>query len=422
MRFFSSCSPALHALSVCCLITSTTVVIAQEPIWPGWLGAKRDGWIANYEAPKNWPEKLEKVWQRPVGSGYGSPLVVGERVIQHARQGEEEVLVCLELGTGKEIWKSSFSVPFKMGGGGEWHGKGPKSSPIFADGRVFTLSINGVLSAWKSDNGELIWRQDYSDRFGKAKTPYWGACTCPIVVDDKVVVHLGSDDEGMLVAFDVATGKEIWQSGSDGAAYSSPLLSEILGVRQIVEWNHNGLAGIVPETGERLWFFSLPHVGTQQNMPTPSILKDHILVGGENRGVRSIGFEITGGKWEAKEVWLQKDVALDMSSAVVNGDLLFGFSQYGKGRLFCIDSQSGDVRWEGPPRSGQNATLLAFPDHVAVLLDSGKLQIIAASGGEFREIKSYQVADSPTWAPPVLLDGGLLVKARENLIYWRLPE
>ncbi|MEC8557669.1 MAG: PQQ-binding-like beta-propeller repeat protein [Planctomycetota bacterium] len=409
----------ISAMILYLFLAAASWTLADERVWPGWLGAKRDGWVAKFEPPSEWPSALIRAWELPVGTGYGSPLVSGNRVIQHARQGEEEILVCIDLTSGQELWKSHHTVPFKMGGGGEWHGKGPKSCPTLADGRVFTLSITGVLSAWRVEDGELIWRQDYSEKFGKAKTPYWGACTSPIVVDKTVVVHLGSDDEGMLVCFDATTGKELWTSGSDGAAYSSPLLVTIHGVRQIVEWNHNGLAGIVPETGERLWFFSLPHIGTQQNMPTPSVYENCILVGGENRGVRRIDLQVASGKWDATQTWLQKDVALDMSSAVMNGELLYGFSHYGKGRLFCLESDSGKILWEGTPRSGQNATLLSMPGQVAVLLDGGKLQLIEASGGGFRELKSYQVSDSPTWAPPVILKEGLLIKARESLIFWK---
>lgn len=409
------------AALTCLVLWASASVRAEDPTWPGWLGPERNGWVPNFESPAEWPENLSKAWELEVGTGYGSPLVDGGRIFQHARVGEEEVLWCIELVSGNEIWRNGFEVPFKVGGGGEWHGKGPKSSPILSENRVFTFSINGVLSAWSAEDGKILWQRDYSDSFGDAKTPYWGACTSPIVDGAKVIVHFGSDSEGMLVALDVATGEEVWRSGSDGAAYSSPLIATIQGTRQLVEWNHNGVAGVDLETGQRLWFYSLPHEGTQQNMPTPSVHRDHIVVGGENRGVQSVSVTHEAGTWKAEQVWHQKDVALDMSSAVLNGDLLFGFSHYKAGQLFCLDTQTGQVLWTGPGRTGQNATFLSIPGHVVSLLDNGQLQIIEATGGRYNAIAKYTLSDSPTWAPPVVLPKGILIKAQETVSYWTFP-
>ena len=132
--------------------SSRPVAIGAELDWPGWLGPQRDGWVGEFQPPTQWPEKLRKSWQATVGEGYGSPIVSGGRVYQHARQNDEEVVWCIDLQTGEVVWRNSHPVPFKMGGGGEWHGKGPKSSPIFSDGRVFTMSITGDLSAWGGES------------------------------------------------------------------------------------------------------------------------------------------------------------------------------------------------------------------------------------------------------------------------------
>ncbi len=392
---------------------------AAEPFWPGWLGPKRDGWVDDFQPPARWPKELKQIWSVEVGEGYGSPLVAGDRVYQHSRQGENEVLRCLNLATGEVIWQQKHDVPFKIGGGGEWHGKGPKSCPLLADGRLFTLSASGALSAWDAASGKMLWRSNYGSRF-KSTRPFWGATTSPIVGDKRVIVHFGTDDEGALVALDVETGKVVWTYGKDGAAYSSPLLVEIHGVRQIVEWNHNDLAGVESETGRLLWRFHLPHLGTNQNMPTPSVHKGHVLVGGENRGFRSIELGLKDGSWTAKEKWFQKEVALNMTSAVMNGDLVYGFSHYGFGRLFCLDSKTGEVLWKGPGRAGKNATLLSIPGHVIVLLDDGQLQVIEADGEKLKRVASYQVSEKSTWAPPVLLQNGFLVKDRDTLTFWGL--
>ncbi len=396
-------------IALCLVSISTRHMSAAEVHWPGWLGPERNGWVNSFRPPTRWPERLAQNWQVEVGAGYGSPLVADGLVYQHTRQGEDEVVWCIDLNTGDIKWRKSYATPFKIGGGGERHGKGPKSTPVLADGRLFTLSITGVLHAWDAVSGEQLWRRDYRSRF-KTNQPYWGVSTSPLVDGNRVVVHFGTDDVGALVALDVQNGKEVWSHGNDGPSYSSPLLVQLHGVRQIIEWNHRALVGVESASGKQLWEYPFPHEGHNQNMPTPTFHNGRVLLGGENRGIHSLQPQLKSGVWTVKEQWHQRKVALDMSSAVVNGDLLYGFSHYDTGRLFCLDTKTGEVLWQGPPRTGANVAFLSVPGHVVALLSDGRLQIIAARGDRFETVATYRVSESPTWAPPVLLEHGVLVK------------
>jgi outer membrane protein assembly factor BamB len=387
--------------------------------WPGWRGPNRDGWVSGFQPPTRWPEQLKRVWQVDVGTGYASPVVSAGRVCQHARQGEGEVVWCLDLATGAVKWRQQYNVPFKIGSGAERHGKGPKSSPALADGRLFTLSITGLLSAWDVNSGRLLWRGDYSSRFEKSH-PFWGVATSPLVDGNRVFVHFGTDDRGALIALDAKSGKEIWSHGDDGPSYASPILLELQGKRQIVELTMKGLVSVDSQSGCRLWEYPYPQVGTDQNMVTPAYHRGLVLQGGENRGITCIQPRQENGVWTVRERWHQKEVALNMSSAVVNGDLLYGFSHYGLGRLFCLDINTGEVLWQGPGRTGENASFLSIPGHVVALVDNGQLKIIEARGDCFEKVASYRVAKSPTWAPPVLLERGVLVKDNQTLTLWSL--
>ena len=412
------CRIAEGALLSILAITSPQLVSAETE-WTGWLGPDRTGWVSGFQPPTIWPEQLQEIWRVKVGSGYGTALVSENRVYQHARIDNNEVLWCLSLKTGDVIWRQESPTPFKMGGGGEPHGKGPKSNPTLADGRLFTMSITGKLSAFDASTGTPLWQKDYGSRFEKPH-PYWGATTSPLVDNDQVVIHFGGDDEGLLVALDVETGRERWSLGNDGAAYASPFTTELFGVRQIVEWNHNALIGVESASGRKLWEYALPHRGTNQNMPTPCIHEGCILVGGENRGIRSVQPILRDGVWSVVEKWHQKRLALDMSSAVVNGDFLYGFSHYRMGQLFCLNTNDGEIVWEGPGRAGDNATFLAIPNHVIALLDDGELHILATQSNQLRKIATYTVSDQPTWAAPVLLHNGFLIKDRETLTLWSM--
>jgi outer membrane protein assembly factor BamB len=391
-----------------------------EALWPGWLGPERNGWVDGFQPPAEWPNKLMKGWQVEVGVGFSSPLVADGFVYQHARQGGEEVVWCLSLESGDVKWRSSYSVAFKASPGGERYGPGPKSSPVLADGRLFTMSITGDLRAWDTKTGKRLWQSDYGSRF-QPNRPNWGVATSPIVDEDRVIAHFGNDDNGALIALDVASGEEIWSQGEDGPSYSSPLVVEIHGVRQVIDWNHRALVAVESESGRFLWEFPFPHIGSDQNMPTPVFHQGKVLLGGENRAIHCLAPEVEDGKWSVHERWYQKEVALNMSTAVVNGDLLFGFSHYNKGQFFCLNLKSGEVLWTGPGRTGDNVMFLSIPGYIVALISDGRLQIMRASGDRLERVVSYRVADNDTYAPPVLLDNGFLVKDHSTVTFWSLP-
>lgn len=396
----------------------TPVLPAAELVWPGLLGPQRDGWAKHFKVPARWPKQLKKDWSVEVGTGYGTPLVEGQRVYQHARQGEEEVVWCFDLASGKQIWRKSYNNPFKVGGGGERHGKGPKSCPVMADGRLFTLSITGMIHAWDVESGSLLWRKDYRGKWEKGNQPNWGVSTSPIVDGERLIVHLGNDEAGALMAFDVKSGREVWKQGEHGTSYSSPLLVEIAGVRQVVQWNHETLAGVESRTGKLLWEYPAPHRSHNQNMPTPVFHKGRILLGGENRGIKCLEPLLKDGKWSVNRLWHQRKVALDMSTAVINGDHLYGMSHFKMGQIFCLDPRDGTIRWLSEGRIGQNVAFLALEGHVAALRSNGELRIIAADPAGYRARASYRVAPDQTWAPPVLLDSRILIKDLNRLTLW----
>ncbi|MCH2371725.1 MAG: PQQ-like beta-propeller repeat protein [Pirellulales bacterium] len=407
-----------YALLTCLiLLLSSSGLSAEAPFWPGWLGPNRDGWVKDVIPPKVWPEKLTQVWKIEVGTGYGTPLVQGDLVFTHTRQGEQEVMQCVDLKTGQTKWRQGFDMPFKIGGGGEYHGKGPKSNPILADGRIFSLSISGVLAAWDAKSGKQLWVRDYSEQFEKGH-PYWGASTSPIVSGSRVMVHFGNDEVGALVAMDAKSGRELWRSGKDGTAYASPLLADFGGVHQIVQWNHEALVGVAVKTGVELWRFPLPHLTHNQNMPTPAVHDGHVIVGGENRGMYSLQPVVNGGKWSVKERWFQPKAALDMSSAIVSGDRIYGMTHYNAGQLFCLDTKTGEFVWQGPPRSANNVTFLAMPGYVAALINNGHLKILRSGTEQYDEVRSYKVAEDATWAAPVFLQGKILIKDVNTLTLW----
>ncbi len=399
------------------LLTWTVPTFGAEAFWPGWLGPNRDGWVGTFKAPKTWPAKLQTAWRIKVGEGYGTPLVIGDRVFQHARLGEKEVVWALDLKTGRKVWQTYFETPFKIGGGGEKHGKGPKANPAYANGRLFVMSIAGRLSALDAAEGKVLWRADYDSKF-QPSHPRWGMCNSPVVDANRVIAHFGNDESGLLAAFDVRSGKEIWTQGNDLPSYSSPTVVTHKGIRQVIEWNRRALVGVNVKTGNLLWEYPFPRVGTNQNMPTPAFYQGKVLLGGENRGLHGIEPKLENGKWTVSSYWSNRKVSLDMATAIVNDGRLYGLSHLSRGRIFCADSHTGEILWQSPERTADNATFLAFSGYIMVLLNKGELRVVKADAERYEQVAAWQVADTPTWAAPVLLQQGVLIKDRDHLTFW----
>lgn len=397
-----------------CLTTN----LESEVYWPGWLGPNRDGHVSYFQAPEKWPKNLTRAWSVTIGEGSAMPIVANGRIYAHSRQSGEEAVWALDPETGNTLWRKSYPVTYQIQSPGERHGNGPLSNPTYANGRLFTFSVTGILSAWDAQSGELLWRREYADRFRQTH-PDWGHSTSPLVDGDQVVVHFGSDHAGVLVALDVATGEEIWTEGEDGVCHASPILVELEGVRQIVEWNDEFVVGIESQTGRRLWDYYLPHRGSNQNSPTPVHYNGRILIGGENRGIRSLEPKLENGEWRVIENWHLREVSLNMASAIVNGDSLFGKSHFRQGQFFRLDIETGVIIWRGPSRMGEYATFLALDEQIIILKDDATIEVVDAKSPTYQPIISYEVAESPTWAAPVLMTDGFLVKDRTKLFRWR---
>ena len=143
---------------VFCFAVLFAIVWAEE--WPQWRGPHRDGVAIGFVEPKTWPEKLTLKWKVTVGEGHSSPVVADGKIYIHTRQGDREVLTALQPEKGQIIWQEGYAAPYTMNPAATTHGKGVKSTPAAADGRIFTFGINGTLSAFDAKNGKTLWRKE----------------------------------------------------------------------------------------------------------------------------------------------------------------------------------------------------------------------------------------------------------------------
>lgn len=385
--------------------------LAQD--WTQWRGANRDGVIAGFTAPKTWPEQLKSKWKITVGAGHASPLIVGNRVYQHSRQGENEIVSALDIESGKTLWQDSYPVAYTMNSAATGHGKGPKSTPVASGGRLYTLGITGVFSCYDLAKGKLAWRKDFGQRFGE-KAPDFGTAMSPMVDRGLVILHAGGDTKGGLVALDAATGNEKWAWTGDGPGYASPIVVEIAGKRQIVTQSRQNIIGIWADNGALLWKipFDTEYV---QNIVTPVVYNDLLIFSGINKGVFAVRVGWRDNKWATDTVWHNKEVSMYMNSPVVSGNLLFGMSHKNKGQFFCLDMANGKTLWTGDPRQGENAAMLIAGNTIFSLTNDADLIVTSATNKAATALKKYKVANSPTWAHPAISGKRILIKDENSL-------
>ncbi len=375
--------------------------------------------MPDFKPPSAWPETLEQAWQVEVGIGHASPVVSGDRVFVFSRQDEQEMVRALKLADGKEIWQRSYSAPFEINPLAAGHGKGPKSTPVVADGRLYTLGIGGILSCWNADSGELVWRRKFSQRF-KHTAPLYGTALSPLVDGGKLIVHLGGADQGELMALDVATGDVLWSWDGDGPSYASPVVAQWSGTRQVVTQSQTALVGVDLADGKLLWKISFK-TDFDQNAVTPVLVGESVISSGYNKGINRFRLEKEADDWTTDEVWENKEVSLYMSTPVANGERLYGFSHRQKGQLFAIDLTTGQTLWTSEGRMADNAALLLTGNAIWALLTTGEMIVFRDSAKQFEPLARYKVAETPTWAHPAIAGGSLLVKDENKLTRWKLP-
>ena len=397
------------------LASSLAVVHAQ---WPQWRGPNRDGMAPSASVPAAWPEKPTVQWSQPLGEGYSSPVVDDGRVFVHSRTDPEEVLSAFELSSGELIWTATYDSSFSKNKYAASMAKGPFSTPLVANGRVFSLGTSAVLSSFDAATGALKWRKDWSKEIDTSRL-FTGTAMSPLLDSGLLIVHVGDDDGGAFRALDPATGDEKWTLPGHGPGYASPVVTVAEGVRQLVTMTDKAVVGVEVEKGTLLWTIPFPDEWNE-NIVTPVVAGGTLIVSGTRKGTFGYRLERSGTAWTPRQVWHNTDLPMYMSSPVVDGTLVYGFGSKRKGQLFCLDAQTGTARWTTEGRGGTNAAIQVAGPNLVVLTTDGDLLVVRRSPEKYEELKRYKVADSQTWAHPVLVPGGVLIRDARAVSLWSL--
>jgi outer membrane protein assembly factor BamB len=380
-----------------------------------WRGPNRDGGAGSFAAPAAFPERLTQKWKVQVGLGYATPLLVGNRIYLFSRQGENEVMSALDSDSGKVIWQTGYPVTFTMHSAAVKHGQGPKSTPVFSNGRLYSIGMTGIVTAFDAASGKQLWQKP-----GSSNVPtYTSHSFSPLVDRGLVIFHLGGHNQGAITAFDVNTGDVKWSWSGDGPGYGSPIVAELDGTRQIVTITQGKIVSLDPATGMLLW--ERPYVSSNStNAVTPVLYGRTLIVSGNGGPTMAFTVKKQNDQWVTENLWENADVPYRLSNSVLVGDVLFGLTNRNSGQYFSLDAKTGKTLWTSAARQAGNAAIVRAGDALFSLQDDGQLVVFRGSPTAFEPVRRYTVAESETWTQPTISGNRIFVKDVSNLTLWTL--
>jgi outer membrane protein assembly factor BamB len=400
------------------LLTSARPSVAGD--WPQWRGPARDGHAAADEiAPATLPREPKVIWRLEIGGGFSSPVVAGGKLAYLDGRDGKEVAHLIDAQTGKELWRVPYAEMYED----EW-GPGPRSTPIIDGERVYIQSCNGEFRCLSLADGKVIWGTSFEKDFG---VPFLGSKAnegtasrrgnngTSVIDGDRIFVPVGSGNGASLVAFDKRSGKVLWKSQNDEAAYSSPMIGTLAGVRQVIYFSADALMGLKTDDGKLLWRVPLK-TDAKRHAATPVIYGDSVIVNSQTIGLRC--FKITKGPdgLNATPAWVNRDLKINISTPVLAGSNLY--SQGTGVNLVCVDANNGNLLWSHDGFGERFGAAVAVGKQLLIVSDRGELVLVSADSSKYSELGRLQVCGK-TWNSPAYAGGRLFV--REGLTSgWKL--
>lgn len=388
---------------------------AMAATWPCWRGANRDGMCGT-----RLPGKLGTLtpsWSVELGDSYSGPIVLDNHVLVTETVGkQDESLIALDRSSGKQIWKKQWagamSVPFFAKSNGDWI----RSTPA-TDGRHIVLGgMCDVVACFDVATGDEKWRVDFPKQHG-VELPSFGLVCSPLIDGEYVYVHAG----GGIRQIRLADGQLGWlamkeEGGMMGGAFSSPVIAELGGVRQLVAATRTAMVGIDLASGKRLWFREI-QTFRGMNILTPTIWQQQVISSSYGGKSQAIAIKPTVGDWETSLVWEGKSEAY-MSSPVVVGD--FAYLHLKNQRFCCLNLKTGEETWRTQP-FGKYWSMVSDGEKLLALDEVGKLYLIAANPAKFELLDEASVSDEPCWAHLAVADRELFIRTQRSLKQFSLP-
>ena len=381
---------------------------------PQFFGPHRDGVVHGAKLSHDWtttPPRL--VWRQPIGAAWSAFAVVGQNAYTQEQSGDNELVTCLDVLTGRRVWTHTNSAHFSQWQGGD----GPRATPCGDRGRIFAMGATGILDCLDATTGQLIWSREVLKE-NKISNLIWGVSCSPLVAGDAVIVTGGSDTRDTVLAYRRQTGELLWHSGTDKASYASPMFSTIAGQEVILSVNASSLTAHDPKTGAVLLDYPWSNDKWPKASQPIALDGDRIFLSA-GYGVGCVMLKIkTGpdGKHTATELWKNKMMKTQFNSPAIRGGYIYGLDD---GLLACVDAETGSRKWkDGHYGSGQS---LLVADAVIIQSESGDVVLAKAEPAGFIELGKISALRSKTWNHPTLAGRFLLVRNDLEAACYELP-
>ncbi|MFN0108236.1 MAG: PQQ-binding-like beta-propeller repeat protein [Blastocatellia bacterium] len=391
--------------------------------WNQWRGPSRDGQVKGAD----WPETLagnylELAWQIPLGPSYSGPVTSANAVfVTETKDKSHELVRALSRTTGKELWKAewqgSIEVPFFAKSRGDWI----RATPAYDGNSLFVSGMRDVLVSLNAKTGKEQWRVDFSKQFN-SPLPEFGLVCSPLIDGNALYIQASN----ATLKLDKTTGKIIWRvlAGENNimsnGAFSSPVLAEIAGTKQLVVQTREQLAGLDPETGKTLWIKTVPSF-RGMNILTPVVFGDTIFTSSYQN--KSWLYRINKGDsgFSIEQAWENTAQGYMSTPVVIDGH---AYLHLGNQRFTCINLKTGERTWTSGKPFGKYVSLVAQRDRILALDERGILLLIKANPKEFELLSERQISESETWAHLALSGDELFIRELNGLsaFRWRTPK
>jgi outer membrane protein assembly factor BamB len=389
------------------LILSSSVSFSQD--WPQWRGLNRDSKVTGFKLPATWPADLKQEWKVTVGFGDATPLIVGNKIYLNTRQGDQEVVLCLDAATGKELWKNAYPSMAVTGPSASQH-PGPRGTPAYSNGKIVTFGAAGILSCLDATNGKLIWRKDNpSNAF-----PAFFTGASPLITDGMCILHIGKKDDGQVIALDLSSGAEKWKWSGEGPSYSSPSVMTVEGKKLLIVITEKNIMALGLADGKQLWQIATPVQQRYYNCVSPYIDGQTIYLTGQGTGLKAIKVEKSGNDFVTKELWSNSEVGAKWNTPILKDGSLYGFTD--QKRIYCVNAATGQTGWIDNAVSSDFSTIVDCGSVIMGLTSTDNLIVLKPDGKAYSEIVKYKVSDTPIYAYPVISGNSIYVKDAETLI------
>lgn len=403
--------------------------------WPFVRGPNFDGHSAEVNLSDRWPQEGPPVlWVRKLGQGYSAFVAQNDRVYTQAQNMTGQYLYCLAADTGETIWEYRYDWPYEAAG----VYPGPRSTPTLFEDKVYFTSPDGLLGCLNQQYGELIWSVDLLNTYGIAGCDFGYACS-PTLIDNMVILPVGGEGAG-VVAFDAATGTEVWRATDEPASYTPAYPIELNDEPLVVCYMQNCVLIMNRQTGLLRRKIALSH-GYDEHSAWPIYQAPLLWLSGPFRaGSYAVDLsDLNDTTKDLTTVWRSKSMSNDVCSSVCVDGHIYGFDIFdiqskthrqSRGIFRCMEFATGEERWSvgtGRPRRTSNADeyasdilqsgIIVADNKLIVLNEMGELILLKADSQQCKELARCKVLGGElTWTPPCLNNGRLYIRNQSQAV------